>query len=91
MASLGKCPACVWSLGIVMVRFTDAQRNWGAVESHSERHGSPQTQAAAQHFGRMALSSVLNMACSPFIADHISRLSRYFSVLPFSKPESPEA
>lgn len=58
--------------------------------SHSEGHGSPQTQAAAQHFGRMALSSVLKMAFSPFIADHISRLSRYFSVLPFSKPESPE-
>lgn len=31
------------------------------------------------------------MGFSPFIADHISRLSRYFSVLPSSKPDSPES
>lgn len=89
-ASHGKYPARVWSMGIVMARFTDAQRNWGAMGSRSEGCASPQTQAAARHFGRMARSSVLKMAFSPFIADHISRLSRYFSVLLFKKPESPE-
>lgn len=52
LASHGKCPAHVWSMGIVMARFTDAQRNWGAGGSYSEGYGSPETQAPAQHFGR---------------------------------------
>lgn len=47
-------PAHLWSMGIVMARFTDAQRNWGAVGSYSEGYGGPEIQAPAQHFGRKA-------------------------------------
>lgn len=54
LASHVKCPAHVWSVDIVIVRFTDAQRNWGAMGSHSEGYESPETQAPAQHFGRKA-------------------------------------
>lgn len=39
LPSHGKCPAPVWSMGMAMARFTDAQRNWGAGGSHAHSEG----------------------------------------------------